>query len=237
MQEKYGIVYIWRDKKYKRFYIGCHWGFDEDGYICSSVWMKSAYKRRPEDFKKRILKKIHTNKKDLFEAESYFLNKIKKEEFGKKYYNLKNNIRHWSSNIDEYNSTREKISQSQKNKPGRKWSEESKKKLSNTLTGRKLLEETKNKLSVINKGKSFFAGKKHSEESKLKISIANSDKKCFLGKKHSDETKIKMSESAKTRKRPKMLRSTCPNCGKIGAINGLKRYHFDKCTVKDHKGE
>lgn len=37
---KYGFVYIWFDRKHHRFYIGCHWGHEEDGYICSSNWMR-----------------------------------------------------------------------------------------------------------------------------------------------------------------------------------------------------
>lgn len=29
-KEKYGFVYIWFDKKHKRFYIGCRWGTEND---------------------------------------------------------------------------------------------------------------------------------------------------------------------------------------------------------------
>ena len=53
--EKYGFVYIWRDKKHNRYYIGCHWGTTDDGYLCSSNWMRDAYARRPGDFRRRIL--------------------------------------------------------------------------------------------------------------------------------------------------------------------------------------
>ena len=35
--EKYGFVYIWFDRKHKRYYIGCHWGHEDDGYVCSSI--------------------------------------------------------------------------------------------------------------------------------------------------------------------------------------------------------
>jgi hypothetical protein len=231
MQEKYGFVYIWRDKKHKRFYIGCHWGTEDDGYICSSVWMKNSYKRRPNDFRRKILKRIHSSRKELFESESYFLDKIKPEDFGKKYYNLRNNIKHWSQNYENCDAIKEKISLSQKGRQSRKWTQESKDKLSISLTGRKLSEETKSKLSSINKGNAIFAGKKHSEETKLKISKANSGKKYFSGKKHSEETKLKMSESAKARKTKEMPKTECPHCGKMGAINGLKRYHFNNCIT------
>lgn len=88
--EKYGFVYLWYDKKHKRFYLGCHWGDENDRYICSSVWMKRAYNIRSQDFKRRVLIRIYSNPQDLFEEEYKWLSLIKKEELGKKYYNLVN---------------------------------------------------------------------------------------------------------------------------------------------------
>ena len=101
MKEKYGFVYIWFDRKYKRYYIGCRWGREDDGYICSSTRMKNSYKRRPIDFKRRTLTKVFTNKKDLLQEEYKWLKMIKSDELGKKYYNLQNyHFNHWFS--DEY---------------------------------------------------------------------------------------------------------------------------------------
>ena len=54
----YGFVYIWRDKKHNRFYIGSHWGTIDDGYVCSSTWMKRSYLRRPGDFKRKIISMV-----------------------------------------------------------------------------------------------------------------------------------------------------------------------------------
>lgn len=76
MSEPYGFVYIWYDRKHKRYYIGSHWGNETDGYICSSNWMRMSFVRRPEDFKRRILKKIFSNRKDLLEEEQRWLNMI-----------------------------------------------------------------------------------------------------------------------------------------------------------------
>jgi len=87
MKEKYGFVYIWRDRKNNRFYIGCHWGTEDDGYICSSTWMRNSYKRRPQDFKRRIISRTYTSKTDMFLKEYEWLCLIKREELGKKYYN------------------------------------------------------------------------------------------------------------------------------------------------------
>ena len=45
------------------FYIGCRWGYENDGYICSSNWMLKTYKRRPQTFKRRILTSNISDKK------------------------------------------------------------------------------------------------------------------------------------------------------------------------------
>jgi hypothetical protein len=97
--EKYGFVYLWFDRKHKRYYIGSHWGTEDDGYVCSSPWMIKAYKIRPEDFKRRIIIKIYKSRKDLLEEEYRWLSMISDEEIiNKKYYNrTKHKIGHWSA--------------------------------------------------------------------------------------------------------------------------------------------
>lgn len=87
--DKFGFVYLWFDRKHKRFYLGCHWGTFDDGYVCSSQWMLRAHERRPEDFKRRILKIITTNWKDLFAEEFRWLSMIRAHELRQRYYNLK----------------------------------------------------------------------------------------------------------------------------------------------------
>jgi hypothetical protein len=86
-KEKYGFVYLWYDRKHKRYYVGCHWGTINDGYICSSDWMRKSYKRRPEDFKRKILK-TNLSRIDMYEEEQRYLNMIKPEERKIRYYNL-----------------------------------------------------------------------------------------------------------------------------------------------------
>jgi hypothetical protein len=90
LMDSFGFVYIWFDRKHKRYYIGRHWGHDFDGYVCSSNWMRDAYARRPEDFSRRILCRVET-KEALFKEEERWLSYIKQEELGKRYYNLRNN--------------------------------------------------------------------------------------------------------------------------------------------------
>jgi len=111
----YGFVYIWRDRKHKRFYIGSHWGDVDDGYICSSSWMTRSYKRRPTDFKRRILSVITTSKQDLLLEEYKWLSLIKDSELRVKYYNI--NIRlqdHWWADDKKITNIRQKISDNKK---------------------------------------------------------------------------------------------------------------------------
>jgi hypothetical protein len=108
--EKYGFVYIWRDKKHNRYYIGSHWGTENDGYICSSQWMKRSYDRRPKDFKRRIIKKTF-NKNELLDLEFHYLNMIKECEIKIKYYNLRTHKpNHWNMYPENITSIKEKIS-------------------------------------------------------------------------------------------------------------------------------
>jgi len=117
-----GFIYIWFDRKHKRYYIGSHWGTEDDGYICSSNWMRTSYKRRPQDFKRRIIKRIDTSRIDLLTEENRYLSMIKQEEMKPKnssprYYNL--NTKTWKNwhNDDETRKTiGQKISASKKGK-------------------------------------------------------------------------------------------------------------------------
>jgi hypothetical protein len=108
--EKYGFVYIWRDRKHNKYYVGCHWGFEDDGYICSSRWMIKSYKRRPTDFKRRILTRNIISRAELFKEEFRYLNMIKPNEIKSRYYNL--NIKatgHWCAYPENVKTIHEKI--------------------------------------------------------------------------------------------------------------------------------
>lgn len=192
--EKYGFVYIWYDKKHKRYYIGCRWGDETDGYICSSAWMKQGYKHRPNDFKRKILSRIYTNKKDLLEEEHKWLSKIKDEELGVKYYNLHNHhFGHWSTNEQSKLTIGQKISKAHKSNPnhgawskGKVFSEETKKKISEKTSlglqeyykNNSRTEETRKKISENSKrlqaeGKIGMKGKVHKKETIQKMKKNN----------------------------------------------------------------
>lgn len=174
---KEGFIYIWLDKKDKRYYIGSHWGNIDDGYVCSSKWMKSAYKNRAHDFKRRILQ-TGIKQELLREAEYDWLSLIKKEELGTRYYNLNN-----SKILKPGNWPKDK-----------KRSEDTKKKISDSLKGnvpwnrgKPMTDTQKEKLRHLNLGKT------HSDETKALVSnslIGNSRSK---GSSHTDEWKLTQS--------------------------------------------
>lgn len=108
---KYGFVYIWRDRKNSRYYIGSHWGTEDDGYICSSRWMRQAYSRRPNDFKRRIICRVYTNRTDLLEQEHFYLSMIKDAELKVRYFNLTKHLNgHWSIDENRRSTIGQKIS-------------------------------------------------------------------------------------------------------------------------------
>ena len=117
-KEKYGFVYIWRDRKNKRYYIGSHWGYETDRYICSSNWMRNSYKRRPGDFKRRILARVTTDRSDLLIEEQRWLNMIRDSELKGRYYNftlsVKNFMTWWVKEDGTYFTVKEKISKRRK---------------------------------------------------------------------------------------------------------------------------
>jgi hypothetical protein len=177
--EKYGFIYLWFDKKHRKFYIGRHWGTIDDGYICSSNNMRMNYKHRPNDFKRRIVKIVTTCQEDLVTEEQRWLDMIKKEELGKRYYNVTTKSTVPSMHGRKHSAeTREKMSQSALGRPK---SESHKEKIRQTNLGKKQSEETKKKRAESLKGhdrykdpvfraKMSHAAKNRSLETRKKIS-------------------------------------------------------------------
>lgn len=218
--EKYGFVYIWYDRKHKRYYLGCHWGREDDSYICSSRHMRNAYRRRPEDFKRRVIKRVYTNRKDLFIEEHRWLSMIPLEQLGKSYYNLSVQPpdHHWSTDERKYKTVAEKVSESWQDVDLRtqrnlKHSETMKRKFQDPEY-RKKYDESRKKIDYksfsqagieARKSKpSWNTGVPKSEETKRKISDTLKSKNTpgtFTGRRHSEETKLKMSLAKKGKSR------------------------------------
>ena len=222
--EKYGFVYIWYDRKHKRYYVGSHWGYENDGYVCSSSWMKQAYKHRPEDFKRRIIKKVYTNRKELMEEEFRYLSMIKNNEIKIRYYNL--NIKstgHWSSYPNNIKTISEKISVRTKEAMSRSDVRENYLEGLSTRDNRAWDPKVRAKMSVSNKGKN--TGKDNSKAIEA-ARIANT------GRKKSAEriAELKVNSHVFVLN---TIKKTCSHCGFISTPAAIGRYHNDKCKVSN----
>jgi hypothetical protein len=133
--EKYGFIYLWFDRKHKRFYLGRHWGSIDDGYICSSRNMRDNYRYRPTDFKRKVISRVN-DKEQLVKEEQRWFDMIKKEELGVRYYN-----RTLRSDAPSMN--------------GRKHSESTKEKMRLAALGKPKSEAHREKLRQSNLGKKY----------------------------------------------------------------------------------
>lgn len=185
---KYGFVYIWYDRKHKRYYVGSHWGRETDGYICSSRWMRKAYKRRPQDFKRRILC-FCSSKRLMLEEEQRWLSMIKINKCGKRYYNISMSVKNpWWNDKTQTKTVGQKISQAHKANPN--WGA--------WARGKIVSEETREKLRQIN------LGNKHSDETKAKCrayrhtpEAREKIRQAGLGRIKSKETREKLRQAHK----------------------------------------
>lgn len=257
-KNEYGFVYIWRDRKHNRFYIGCHWGREDDGYICSSDWMRHAYKRRPQDFKRRILKRIDTNRRNLLKEEQKWLNLVKKEELGKSYYNFQKQVTDnpWWGNQDSKKTVGERISQTLAKPEIR---EKRRQSMIQTLAkkfpnpghdefnyklGRKRLKFNSPEYNEIMRQKSGDRWQDHSYRKRVGFSISKSlygvSKTGNAAKGHikSDEHKEKIRQSNLGKK---VSEETCQklsdaNRGKIWWTNGLEEIRAKECPTGWRRG-
>lgn len=194
--EKYGFIYIWRDRKRKMYYIGCHWGSEGDGYICSSKRMRNAYAYRKEDFKRRVVQRVYTNRQDLLEVEHRWLSLIPDDQLGKQYYNMsKHHFGHWTADEELANVVKKKLK-------GRKHTDECKARMAEHSKGRRWINDgsvakTINKDQDLPVGWTFgrptspLKGVPRPKEVLEKIHKTRS----LTGWNHSEETRKKMSAS------------------------------------------
>lgn len=232
--EKYGFVYIWYDRKHKRYYVGSHWGYEDDGYVCSSPWMMQAYKKRTSDFRRRILSRVHNDRKTLLDEEFKWLSLIKEDEIKTRYYNLKiRSTGHWIAYSENVKSVKDKIAIKTKEAMQRDdvrdtylkgletrdtKSSDPKVRAKRSASMKKTMAE---KFPVENR-KVALTDEERSEyySNKSKIMHANRTEEQRL------EINRKISEANKRNVRPNII---CPHCNKEGGYIAMKRHHFDNC--------
>jgi hypothetical protein len=225
MEEKSGFVYIWYDKKRKMFYVGCHWGYETDGYICSSNRMRKAYRRRPADFRRKILMTNIQTRKKLIDEEYYWLQMIRDEELSIKYYNASNRrFGHWSETQDKSGNKHPMF--------GKNHTDDARKKMSEAHKGKAPWNKGKTgvyddvtlvKMGLKNIGNNYNLGKNHTKESRLSMSLSRKGKQPWNKGKtgiYSEETVKKMSENSKGQVAWNKGKK-CPNLS--GDNNGAKK--------------
>jgi hypothetical protein len=221
--EKYGFVYIWFDRKHKRYYIGSHWGTENDGYICSSTWMRNPYKRRPQDFKRRILSKVTTNRADLLKKEYEWLSLICKEELGKKYYNFTQHLNgHWFTEEERCKTISERISVKTKEAMQRPEVREK------YLTALETRDTRSSDLEVREKRRVSMMGKNVGKDNSKARALATEANR---GKKFTEERKSQMREITYFKKLNNS-KIKCLHCDFEGNAGNVARYHNDKCKHK-----
>ena len=156
---KYGFVYMWFDRKHRRYYVGCHWGAIDDGYICSSDWMRDAMARRPSDFKRRILKS-QLSRDDMYIEEQRYLDMIRPDEIKPsnnhpKYYNLCLSSKNlWHRHEESRKTVGAKISAAKRGKKTGPMTEERKANISKAKLAKKRIasDETRQRMSAAKRG-------------------------------------------------------------------------------------
>lgn len=233
-QEKYGFVYIWYDRRRKLYYIGSHWGTEDDGYICSSNRMRDAYRRRPQDFKRRIVDVVYEDRVKLYESENEWLKLAEKNK--DRYYNILFTTQHWSAYPENVRTIREKISHKTKEamqRPGvRKKYEEGLKNRDNKSSDPEVIEKRRKSMkeTMAKKFPVEDRWKKLTEEERKQY---YSDKAKKMHANRTDEQKREISRKiSEANKRNKREDVTCPHCNKTGNAIVMPRWHFDNCKLK-----
>lgn len=244
MTEKYGFVYIWRDKKHNRYYVGCHWGTIDDGYVCSSTWMRQAYHHRPHDFRRRIIT-TNLSREGMYLEEQRIFDMIRPEEIKVRYYNLNlTSKKLWHADPNKSLTVGQKISKANTGKK-RPCTPERARKISEGKKGKKP------NISEEGMARKKAAAKPLSKEHKEAIAeglakFYETNESRSKGRVHSEETKaaisaklsgIKRGDYVMTDAREEALK-TRQNAA-VAALSGSKAYNNGEIEVRSkvHPGE
>jgi len=111
MPTKEAFVYCWTDHGTNKLYIGWHKGSTDDGYICSSNYMKEQYNERPNDFTRQII--ASGSARDMIQFESFLLKSFDAAN-DVYFYNMHNNEPEFVHNQPHTKETRMKMSEAHK---------------------------------------------------------------------------------------------------------------------------
>jgi len=223
------FVYCWTDHATNKLYIGWHKGSFDDGYICSSKYMKEQYNERPSDFTRQIIASGSCKEMTSFETTLLRAENARKNDA---YYNLHNGDGFYSYGP----KTKEHIEKLKKPK-----SDEHKLALSlnhadvsgknNPMYGRSIIAEKDLKWYTNGEEEKYcvegtepqgwYRGRRI-KGTKFRPRTKEHSKKISLAKK-GKSTKLKGYKYTKV---------SCPHCGAIGGGGNMTRLHFDNCKAK-----
>lgn len=187
---KSGFVYLWKDVKRNKFYIGSHLGTLDDGYLGSNRRFLSAIQSRPESFKRRILCFFEEiTSIELLKEEQRWLDLIDETELhGNKYYNEKK-VAAGGDIVSTLSIEGRARHSTRSNKSARRISEQYD--LDIFVAMRRLRKLQKNEKLSKHKPGEFWTGRKHREESLKKMSVSAS-KRGYRGKGYQTEESRKL---------------------------------------------
>lgn len=136
-----GFVYKWVDTSNGMYYIGCHKGDVNDGYIGSGTYFLKAYNKRPEAFVREVL----YSGEHFAELEEFMLTELNASQ-DKQSYNLTNACR---GQYEYTSEIREKIGKAHK---GKVTSEATKRKMSLAAKGKPKSKEHRKAVAESLKG-------------------------------------------------------------------------------------
>ena len=197
----YGYIYLTINKVNHKTYVGQKMlknkNWDKDGYLGSGKLLKCAIKKYGKENFEKFLVQFCYSKEELDKQEIFWISEYRKR--GLAQYNIANGGEGccikgrtpWNKGKTGIYSdeTKKKMSETHK---GKQLSEDTRYKMSETHKGKQLSEDTRYKMSETHKGK------QRSEDTRYKISEAHKGKPGpNKGKHWSEETKKKMSETNK----------------------------------------
>lgn len=147
--------------------------------------MREAHSRRPEDFRRRIIKRVFTSKEDLVIEEQRWLDMINPKECGARYYNK--TLRSTMPSTRGYHHDKETMQKISDSNRGRKRSDESRQRTREATIRQFSVADNRKKQSDIMK--SLWLDEKYRINQTRKIVQS------LTGRKLSEETKRKIAQS------------------------------------------
>jgi hypothetical protein len=147
--------------------------------------MRKAYRRRPEDFKRRVVARVTTDRSDLLTEEQRWLHMMREGELRVRYYNITRSVKNFKSWwVNEDGTYLSVIEKNRKSHTGKFHSEESKQRMRVAQSERKTISE-----EVRQRMRDSHLGKKQSKETVEKRVNA------IKGRHHTQESIQKMREA------------------------------------------